>query len=207
MSADGEAVATVGSLLEELARREAVARQRIAEIREQIAALESRLEDEHDRLSRLVITRETVEEILGDAAELAGEPMETAEGAGRGIDAVGAVPVRPPVLGVVTVPPWRPGMKAAMLPRAYRDAVEIMADAGRALRAGQVAVAMGLADEAAKREGLRSNLKRLVERGWAREEGPGLFMVTEPVAREVSGQGDGGSRDGIAPSSGSSPGG
>ncbi|ETK32922.1 hypothetical protein [Microbispora sp. ATCC PTA-5024] len=111
---------TVGSLLEELARREAVARQRIAEIREQIAALESRLEDEHDRLSRLVITRETVEEILGEAAELAGESMETAELAGGGIDAVGAVPVRPPVLGVATVPPWRPGITAAMLPRAYR---------------------------------------------------------------------------------------
>ncbi|TDE33132.1 hypothetical protein E1295_38545 [Nonomuraea mesophila] len=75
MSADGEAVVTVGSLLEELARREAVARQRIAEIREQIAALESRLEGEHDRLSRLVITRETVEEILGEAAGLVGEPV------------------------------------------------------------------------------------------------------------------------------------
>ena len=199
---------TVGSLLEELARREAVARQRIEEIREQIAALESRLEDEHDRLSRLVITRETVEEILGEAAELVGEPVDTAGFAG-GIagGGLGAVSVRPPVLGVVTVPPWRPGMMAAMLPRAYRDAVEIMADAGRAMRAGQIAVAMGLPDEAAKREGLRSKLKRLVERGWAREGGPGLFMVTEPVAREVSGQDDGGSRDGIAPSSASSPGG
>lgn len=192
----------MGSLLEELARREAVARQRIEEIREQIAALESELEDEHGRLSRLVITREIVEEILGEAAELAAEPSETAR-----IGAAGAVPVRPPVLGVVTVPPWQPGMSAAMLPRAYRDAVEIMADAGRAMRAGQIAVAMGLPDEAAKREGLRSKLKRLVERGWAREEGPGLFMVIEPVAREVSGQGDGGSRDGIAASSASSPGG
>lgn len=57
-------------------------------------------------------------------------------------------------------------MKAAVLPRAYRDAVEIMADAGRAIRAGQIAVAMGMPDEAAKREGLRSKLKRLVERGW-----------------------------------------
>uniref|UniRef100_UPI003F4948B9 hypothetical protein n=1 Tax=Nonomuraea sp. CA-252377 TaxID=3240003 RepID=UPI003F4948B9 len=192
----------MGSLLEELARREAVARQRIEEIREQIAALESRLEDEHDRLSRLAITRETVEEILGEAAELAAEPSETAP-----ISAVGAVPVRPSVLGVVTVPPWQAGMSAAMLPRVYRDAVEIMADAGRAMRAGQIAVAMGLPDEAAKREGLRSKLKRLVGRGWAREEGPGLFMVIEPVAREVSGQGDGGSRDGIAASSASSPGG
>ncbi|MGW0200820.1 hypothetical protein [Nonomuraea sp. NPDC003201] len=73
----------------------------------------------------------------------------------------------------------------AVLPRAYRDAIKIMVDAGRALRAGQIAVAMGLPDEAAKREGLRSRLKRLVERGWAREEGPGLFTVTESVARTV----------------------
>ncbi|MGW4797630.1 hypothetical protein ACWEPC_34940 [Nonomuraea sp. NPDC004297] len=190
-------------MLEELARREAMVRQRIAEIREQISALASRLEDEQDRLSRLAITRETVEEILGEAAELVREPVETAEIAGGGVEATGAAPIRTPVLGVVTVPPWQPGMRAAMLPRAYRDAVEIMADAGRAMRAGQIAVAMGLPDEAAKREGLRSKLKRLVERGWAREEGPGLFMVTEPVAREMAQQDGAASRDGIA----SSPGG
>jgi hypothetical protein len=173
-----EAVVAVGPLLEELARREAVARQRIEEIREQIIALESRLEAEQGWLSRLVITRETVEEVLGEAAEL--------------VDAAGvAASVQPSVLGVVTVPPWQPGIKAAVLPRAYRDAVEIMVGAGRALRAGQIAVAMGLPDEAAKREGLRSKLKRLVERGWAREEGPGLFTVTESVAREVTGQADG----------------
>lgn len=130
---------TVGSLLEELARREAVPRQRIEEVREQIAALESQLEDEHDRLSRLVITRETVEEILGEAAELIQEPV-TAGSAGGDVDAVGGVPVGPPVLGVVTVPPLRPGMRAAMLPRAYRDAVEIMVDAGRAMRAGQIPI-------------------------------------------------------------------
>ncbi|WP_188197558.1 hypothetical protein [Nonomuraea sp. SYSU D8015] len=70
---------TVGSLLEELARREAVARQRILEIREQIAALEPRLEGEHDRLSRLVIRRETVEEILVEAARPVQEPVRAAE--------------------------------------------------------------------------------------------------------------------------------
>ncbi|TDD93336.1 hypothetical protein, partial [Actinomadura rubrisoli] len=45
--------------------------------------------------------------------------------------------------------------------------------------------------EAAKREGLRSKLKRLVERGWVREDGPGLFAVTDQVAREMGGQGAG----------------
>ncbi|MEV0201442.1 hypothetical protein [Nonomuraea sp. NPDC050691] len=89
----------MGSLLEELARREAVARQRMGEIRKQIVVLESQLEGGHDRLSRLVITRETVEEILGAAARLVQEPVRAAEV----VDAAragGAVPV----LGVVFMP-------------------------------------------------------------------------------------------------------
>lgn len=179
----------MSSLLEELARREAAARRRIEEIREQIAARTSQMQDEQDCLSRLTITRETVEEILGEAPQLLDGPN------GQAGDAVGTAP---PVLGVVTVPHWQPGMNTAVLPCAYRDAVEIMADAGRAIRAGQIAVAMGLPDEAAKREGLRSKLKRLVGRGWAKEEGPGLFTVTDPVAREMAGQDGVASRDAIA---------
>nr|WP_223189763.1 PAS domain-containing protein [Nonomuraea terrae] len=66
-------------------------------------------------MGRLRTAVRTLEETLGEAAELVGEPVETA-----GIGVAGAVPVRPPVLGVVTVPPWQPGMKAVMLPRAYR---------------------------------------------------------------------------------------
>jgi hypothetical protein len=53
----------MSSLLDELARREAGVGQRIEEIREQIASLESRLEAEEDRLSRLLITRETVPQL------------------------------------------------------------------------------------------------------------------------------------------------
>ena len=44
--------------------------------------------------------------------------------------------------------------------------------------------------------------KRLVERGWAKEEGPGLFTVTEPVAREMAGQDGVASRDALASSPG-----
>ncbi|MFF4625729.1 hypothetical protein [Nonomuraea jabiensis] len=176
----------MSSLLEELERRENAARERVEQLREQIADLTRRLEAEEGRVSRLVITRETVEEILGEAVGL----VERLPDEAPGVDFVDVAADGPPSpLGVVTVPQWRPGMKVAVLPQAYRDAVEILVDAGQAMRAGQVAVAMGLPDEAAKREGLRSKLKRLVERGWAREQGPGLFTVTEPVAREVTGQG------------------
>ena len=74
--------------------------------------------------------------------------------------------------------PWRAGFKAFVLPQAYRDLVEVAEDAGRPLRAAQIAAAAGLSTDKAKVETLRSKLKRLVERGWLAEEaGPGLFAL------------------------------
>ncbi|GLW99585.1 hypothetical protein Misp02_36720 [Microtetraspora sp. NBRC 16547] len=57
-------------------------------------------------------------------------------------------------------------MDASVLPQAYQDVLEVLADAGRAMRAGQILAAVGAPAGAAKVEGLRSKLKRLVERGW-----------------------------------------
>jgi hypothetical protein len=63
-----------------------------------------------------------------------------------------------------------------VLPQAYRDLLEVVADAGRPLRAAQIAAAAGLSTDRVRVEGLRSKLKRLAERGWLAEEaGPGLF--------------------------------
>ncbi|MGH7734434.1 MAG: hypothetical protein ACREOE_12215, partial [Gemmatimonadales bacterium] len=64
----------------------------------------------------------------------------------------------------VTVPPWQEGTEASVLPRAYRDLMEVAADAGRPLRAGEFAAATGLSTDKAKVEGLRSKLKLLVSR-------------------------------------------
>lgn len=68
----------MGSLVDELQRREAAEaeelRGRIAELAEQLARAE-------ERLSRLVITRQTVDEVLSEAvadAPLAAEPEVTA---------------------------------------------------------------------------------------------------------------------------------
>jgi hypothetical protein len=176
-----EAIA-MGSLLDELARREATARQRVEEIREEIAGLQVRLEAEEGRLSRLVIARETVEEVL-DEVSVVVEEAEVASG--RGVDG-GMVAESSPV-GVVTVPPWEPGMRLSMLPRTYRDAVEILLDRGGAMRAGKILEAMGLVDVASKREGLRSKLKRLEERGWLVQVEAGLFTVCQEVARDLTG--------------------
>ncbi len=174
----------MGSLIEELQRREAAARQEADELRGEIARLNERLARAEERLSRLEITRETVAEVLGAERPVAGRGAAaaaaagTAPGGSRGAD---GSPV-----GVVTVPPWRPGLAESVLPSSYRDLLEVLVDAGRPLRAGNIAAAAGLSTEKSKIEGLRSKLKRLVERGWLAGDGPGLFTLPRRDAQDAS---------------------
>jgi hypothetical protein len=162
----------MGSLIDELQRREAAAREEAEELRGRIGQLTERLAGVEERLSRLVIARETVDEVLSEAGAKASPAAAMAEG---------AVPSRfghlSPI-GVLAVPPWRAGLEASSLPEAYRDLLEVVEDAGRPLRAVQIAAAAGLSTDKSKVEGLRSKLKRLVERGWLVEDaGPGLFAL------------------------------
>lgn len=164
----------MGSLFDELERREAAARAEAEELRGRIAELTERLAVAEDRLARLVITRETVEDVLAvpvrDASPAAGQPA-------------GAVPAgsgRSAVIGVVKVPPWRAGLDVSVLPRDYRDLLEVTEDAGRPVRAAQIAAAAGLSTERGKVETLRGKLRRLAERGWLAEDaGPGLFALPQ----------------------------
>ena len=57
----------MGSLIDELQRREAAARAEAEELRGRIAELAERLAGVEERLSRLVITREMVDEVLSEA--------------------------------------------------------------------------------------------------------------------------------------------
>ena len=160
----------MGSLVDELGRQETAARAEAEQLRGQIAELAERLAGVGERLSRLVIAREVVGEVLDRAASevspVPGQPQVTA--------LPGAGPA--PVPGVLAVPPWRAGLDAWVLPRDYRDLLEVAGDAGRPLRAGQIAAAAGLSTDRGKVETLRAKLKRLVDRGWLAEEaGPGLF--------------------------------
>ena len=160
----------MGSLIDELQRREAAARAEAQELRGRIAELAERLAGVEEQLSRLVIAREVVDEVLdGTAAEVSPVPGQPEVTVSRGAG-------HPAVIGVLAVPPWRAGLEASALPEAYRDLLEVLEDAGRPLRAGQIAAAAGLRTDKAKVEGLRSKLKRLAERGWLAEDaGPGLF--------------------------------
>ncbi len=172
----------MGSLIDELQRRESAARAEAEQLRGQIAGLAERLAGVEEQLSRLVIAREVVDEVLdGTAAEVSpapGQPEVTASpGAGH-----------PAVAGVLAVPQWRAGVEVSVLPQDYRDLLEVAEDAGRPLRAAQIAAAAGLSTDRGKVETLRAKLKRLVERGWLAEEaGPGLFGLP---ARNGNGLGE-----------------
>ena len=72
-----------------------------------------------------------------------------------------------------------------MLPRSYQDLLEVAADAGRPLRAGEFAAAAGLGTGKVKVEGLRSKLKLLAGRGWLAGAPGGLFTLPDHAGKTV----------------------
>lgn len=119
----------MASLFDELQAREAAARARVEELEAEIAELTGRLEAERERLFRLMITRETVSELAAEGC--VGEVRQAGESARPDGEAVLSpfAGVETRVVGVLTVPRWQPGLTADVLPEAYRDIVEVIADA------------------------------------------------------------------------------
>jgi len=152
----------MGSLIEELRRREAAAQAEADRLRTRIEELAGDLARAEEQVTRLAIAREEVTRVLGEpAGDPAGEPR----------------PASP--VGAVAVPPWREGSEASVLPQSYQDLLEVAADAGRPLRAGEFAAAAGLGTGKAKVESLRSKLKLLAARGWLAGEPGGLFALPD----------------------------
>jgi hypothetical protein len=161
----------MGSLIEELRRREAAARAEADRLRTRIEELSEDLARAEEQASRLVIAREEVARALEEPA--AAEPP-----AGQnGRPAVKLRPASP--IGAVTVPLWQEGSQASVLPQSYQDLLEVAADAGRPLRAAEFAAAAGLGTDRAKVEGLRSKLKLLAARGWLAGVPGGLFTLPD----------------------------
>jgi hypothetical protein len=197
----------MGSLMAELEAREAATRGRAEALRERIAELTEQLAAEEELLSRLGITRQTVLEILGGDDQEWGAPggadgrpggVEVEQDGDEGIRA--AVRLDGPIaratlaaapgtgtarVGAVTVPAWQAGMTEAVLPVAYRDVLEVLADAAKPLRTKQIAAALGLGDQRRSVEGLRLKLKRLVGRGWLAEPAVGLFVRRDQVTESA----------------------
>jgi hypothetical protein len=118
----------MGSLLERLAAREQAARARMEGLRVEMDRLAEQLAAEQELLGRLGVTRQTVIEVLaGDDGEV-GVAVSPQAGVAAAALRVGAqVPVFGPDGDV----------DGRELPVAYRDVVEVLADAGP-LRAAQV---------------------------------------------------------------------
>jgi hypothetical protein len=171
----------MGSLLDRLEAREQAARTRVEALRAEMDRLAEHLAAEQELLGRLEITRQTVIEVLaGDAVPgqgAAGTDPDPNAGAGAAAPRVG---MRVPVFSQDGDGGER------RLPVAYRDVVEVLADAGP-LRARQVCQAVGVGAEPRHREGMRIKLKRLVERGWLVEAEPGLFACAGGVAAALDG--------------------
>ena len=164
----------MGSLVEELRRREAVARAGADRLRSRIEELSEDLARAEEQVTRLAIAQEEVVRVLEEPAS---EPS-----GGQGSGPAGEPGPASPI-AAVTVPPWQEGSEASALPRSYQDLVEVAAGAGRPLRAAEFAAAAGLATGKAKVEGLRLKLKRLAMRGWLAEEPGGLFTLPDHVGK------------------------
>lgn len=136
------------------------------------------LNGQEQLLARLVVTRETMNSILTEtdggesAGALGGDELSGSDAKDAVSQHVSGGGSR---VGLVLVPPRTPGVDAAaVLPEDYCAILAVLEQAGHGLRAGQVAAELGIATvERSKVEVLRSQLKRLVARGWAGSSPPG----------------------------------
>lgn len=155
-------VVSVDGLLD---AHEVSVRARVEALREQAARVAAELCGAELALEHVAITRATL------ALAGAGGP---APGLGaQSTDMPGLRGVPEPSL----VPVWRRDLTQAHLPAGYRQLWRAVADAPGPVRAQQLAAGLGLEVTAAKVEGLRSKLKRLVARGWITEPAPGAFAL------------------------------
>jgi hypothetical protein len=162
----------MGSLIEELQRREAAARQEADELRGEIARLTERLARAEERLARLEITRETVAEILGGAAT--GQPAAgqeagpAAEAASAGSLVIGGSPNGGGEGAAVAAGPCAVGV-AAFLPGPAGGPRRCgAAAAGREHRRCGRAESWQVRDRGAALEAETAGRARLAGRGWAR---------------------------------------
>jgi hypothetical protein len=150
--------------MEALATREAAARGRVEELR-------GRLEVAEAEVSRLVVTGETVDELLAAPAALASwtpGPVELIE----------SVPVAGLARAAALLVGAEAGGDATVTSPACRQIVVVFAEKDAALRCTDVLAGLGQGEPTASQvETMRSKLKRLSERGVLVESAPGLFAL------------------------------
>jgi hypothetical protein len=162
----------VPSLVEALRVRQDRAWARLAELREQMEALAGQVVAVETELSRLEITRETVDEVLADDSITAA----AVSAGGVEAEAVALTELVPVMLAA------QDSGDATVLSESYRRILMVFAQAGGALRCKAVCEGVGVGTGANQVETMRSKLKRLTERGILVEPEAGLFALASRVA-------------------------
>ena len=157
------------SLMAALQAREDRVRARSVELTEQIEVLTGELSLAEAELSRLRITRETVEEVLA-------EPVGPAVPAGVVLDVEAEVLPRLAELVPVLLAAEAAG-DVTVTSEPYRRILIVFAEASGPLGCKDVCVGVGLGTGANHTEGMRGKLKKLVGRGILAEVEPGSFVL------------------------------
>ena len=157
---------SVDSLLD---NHEVAVRAAVDALRQEAVRVAVALGEAERALEHVSITRATLAAVLAGHGAVA-DPAQGVDVMERE-SAVGGVGER------ARVPVWRGDLTEAHLPAGYRQLWRAVADVPEPVRAQQLAAALGLEVTAAKVEGLRSKLKRLVARGWITEPEPGAFAL------------------------------
>lgn len=145
---------------------EVAVRARVDQLQGEFDRLAQELAGAREVLSQVEITRATLSAVAASQTTTTRvSAAETVCPPGVAIDRSQKVPV------------WRADLTASALPEHYRPVYALLVEAVGPVRCQQAAAALGFEAVAAKVEGVRSKLKRLVARGWAVEQTPGVFAV------------------------------
>lgn len=129
-----------------------------AELEGRVELLRKELTDAQDELAEVRAAERVVARIMADARDAPDQDS----------DARGATPI-----GMITVPV----RGAGALPEDYAVLWELIATAPKPLTCKDLCAQLGWELLPKNTEGLRSKLKRMVERGWLAEERPGKFTA------------------------------
>jgi hypothetical protein len=137
-------------------------------LRERIAVLQQEADQVEEQVTRWRIGGEIFEEVEQELREgRAGDPADGAAGATAAADAGDAAESSPDASGARYVPRWSEGADPARLPGLYGEIVAFVSGAGGPVRVPDVVRALfGEGAGRSRQEGVRAQLKRLLERGW-----------------------------------------
>ncbi|WP_327311985.1 hypothetical protein [Streptomyces sp. NBC_01235] len=171
----------MASVMGVLEARESAAQVRVEELRGEAERVMAELAQAETVLERRVIAVAELAEALAEAG-----PQAVPE-------AVLPRPVPPAAKVAVTgsvVPHWREGLGADALAPDYRRLLGVLESGpSEGLRVKELAGRLGLPLIPAKIEGVRSKVRRLVERGWLAQERAGVFTLSPGAGLGCGGPG------------------